>query len=92
MGYLDLSYIFGLSTMFFGMMTWFFWRRGELLYRLVALLTGTIALEYIKDFIVVKMGLYSDPLIWDAMTAVDMVAVPMYAFVLKELVRPGHLN
>ncbi len=92
MEYLDLSYIFGLSTMFFGMMTWFFWRRGELLYRLVSLLTGTIAIEYIKDFIVVKMGLYSDSQVLDAMTAVDMVAVPMYAFVLKELVRPGHLN
>ncbi len=92
MEYLGLSYIFGLSTMFFGMMAWFFWRRDELLYRLVALLTGTIAVECIKDFIVVNMGLYSDPQAWDVMTAIDMVAVPMYAFVLTELVRPGHIN
>ncbi len=56
MEYLDLSYIFGLSTMFFGMIIWFFWRRGERLYRLVALLTGTIAIEYIKDFIAVRIG------------------------------------
>lgn len=78
--------------MFFGMMTWLFWRRGELLYRLVALLTGTIAIECVKDFIVVRAGMYSDGRIWDIMTAVDMVAVPMYAFVLVELVRPGHIT
>ncbi len=59
MEYLDLSYIFGLSTMFFGMLTWFFWRRGELLYRLVALLTGAIAIEYIKDFIAVRIEKFS---------------------------------
>lgn len=92
MEYIGLSYISGLSTMFFGMMTWVFWRRGELLYRLVALLTATIAIECIKDFVVVNMGCYSDPQVWDIMTAVDMVAVPMYAFVLTELIHPGRIS
>lgn len=92
MEYTGISFLFGLSVMFFGMMTWFFWRRGELLHRLVALLTGTIAVECVKDFVIVCLGLYDNPSVWDAMTAVDMVAVPMYAFVLTELVRPGTLS
>ena len=92
MEYTGISFIFGLSVMFFGMMTWFFWRRGELLHRLVALLTGTIAVECVKDFVIVRLGLYDNPRVWDIMTAIDMVAVPMYAFVLAELVRPGSLS
>lgn len=92
MEYYGISYILGLSTMFFGMMAVFFWRRGERLHKLVALLTGTIALECVKDFIAVAMGLFIQPYYWNTMTAVDMVAVPMYAFVLTELVRPGYLT
>lgn len=92
MEYIGISYVFGLATMFFGMMAIFFWRRGELLYRLVALLTGTISIECVKDFIIVNMGLYADSRVWDTMTAIDMIAVPMYAFVLTELVRPGSLT
>lgn len=78
--------------MFFGMMAVFFWCRGERLHKLVALLTGTIALECVKDFVIVSLGLFSDSNCWEMMTAVDMVAVPMYAFVLMELVRPGSLT
>lgn len=92
MDYVDLSYMFGLSTMFFGMMAVFFWRKGERLHLLVALLMLTIALEYIKDFVMLESGLFSRPFYWDVMTAVDMVAVPMYAFVLTELVTPGRLT
>ncbi len=92
MEYLGLSYIFGLSTIFFGMMTWLFGRRSGLLYRTVAILTATLALGYVKDFIVAETGMYSNPRVWDITTAIDMVAVPMYAFVLTELVRPGLLS
>lgn len=92
MDYVDLSYMFGLSTMFFGMMAVFFWRKGERLHLLVALLMLTIAVEYIKDFVMLESGLFSRPFYWDVMTAVDMVAVPMYAFVLTELVTPGRLT
>ncbi len=92
MEFVNISYISGLSTMFFGMMAWFFWRRGELLHRLVALLTGTIAIESVKDFVFINAGLYADPMVWDTITAIDMVAVPMYGFVLVELIRPGALS
>ncbi len=92
MEFVNISYIAGLTTMFFSMMAWFFWRRGELLHRLVAMLTGTIALESLKDFILMAMGIYAAPEVWDVITAIDMVAVPMYAFVLAELVRPGTLS
>ena len=92
MDYVDLSYIFGLSTMFFGMMAVFFRRKGERLHLLVALLMLTIAVEYIKDFVMLEAGLFSKPFYREVMTAVDMVAVPMYAFVLIELVTPGRLT
>lgn len=86
------SYLLGLSTMFFGMMAVFFWRRGERLRMLVTLLMGTIALEYVKDYVFMVLGLFSDVYYWGVMTITDMVAVPMYAFVLMELVRPGRLT
>ena len=78
--------------MFFGMMAVFFWRGGERLRMLVTLLMGTIALEYVKDYVFMVLGLFSDVYYWGVMTITDMVAVPMYAFVLMELVRPGRLT
>ena len=90
--YGDISYILGLSTMLFGMMAVAFWRRGGRLYRLVALLTATLALQCVKDFIVMGHGLFAVGPLREAVTALDMVAVPMYAFVLTELVRPGKLT
>ena len=87
-----ISYIFGMSTMFFFLMTWFFWRKGGRLNILTCTLTGVIGLEYVKDFIFARIGLYEEPYYWNTMTAVDMVAVPLYAFILKELIHPGRLT
>lgn len=87
-----ISYLLGLSTMFFGMMAVFFWRRGERLHSLVSVLMATIALEYVKDFAAIACGVYTDPYWWNVITSLDMVAVPLYAFVLVELVRPGRLT
>lgn len=92
MEYIDISYISGLSTMFFGMMAVFFWRKGERLHKLVTLLMLTISLQCIKDFIILRMGMFYETDYWEMSTAFDMVAVPMYAFILTELVRPGHLT
>lgn len=92
MEYNDISYIYGLSTMFFGMISAIAWLRGGKLYRLVALLTGTVALECIKDFVLIGHGIYAESEYWGFVTAVDMVTVPLYAFVLTELVCPGMLS
>lgn len=92
MEYNDISYISGLSTMFFGMMAVFFWQKHEKLDKLVALLMLTISIECIKDFVILQVGLYPETDYWEISTAFDMIAVPMYAFVLIELVKPGYLT
>lgn len=87
-----LSYIFGISTMFFCLMAWFFWRKGGRLNIMVCALTAIIGIEYVKDFVFVNRGLYYIPLYWNIITAIDMVAVPLYAFILTELIHPGQLS
>lgn len=52
----------------------------------------TISLQCIKDFIILRMGMFYETDYWEMSTAFDMVAVPMYAFILTELVRPGQLT
>lgn len=87
-----ILYLLGLSTMFFGMMAVFFYRKGERLHKLVALLMLTISIQCVKDFVIVSIGLFVDSDYWKEITAIDMVAVPMYAFVLTELVNPGRIT
>ena len=78
--------------MFFGMMAWTFARKGGRLSLLVALLMATICLESVKDLFFIDSGAFGIDFLWTVMTAVDMVAVPMYGFILMELVRPGELT
>lgn len=79
--------------MFYSMMTWLFLRKDrERLSRLVAMLMAVIGLESVKDLFFLNASVLTQPFIWSVMTAVDMVAVPMYAFVLIELCRPGWLT
>lgn len=90
MEYTGLSFVFGLSTMFFGLMTLFFLNGGDdRMHKLVAILMGTIAVNCGKDFVCIYLGIFGYPYYWNLFTAIDMVAVPMYAFVLMELVCPG---
>lgn len=78
--------------MFFGLMAWIFWRKGERLNKLVAILTAIISLEYVKDFALISMGLFGDAFLWNVMTSIDMIAVPLYAFILRELITPDRLS
>lgn len=82
-------YILGMCTMFYGIMTWMFWRKGDRLSRLVALLMGTVCIGCVKDVVFACNDVHISDFYWAVMTSVDMVAVPMYAFILMELVRPG---
>lgn len=86
-GTFALFYIYGLSTMFYGMMTWLFWRKGGRLAKLVALLMGTICLQCIKDLFFI--GDIHEEFTWAVVTSLDIVAIPMYAFILMELIKPG---
>jgi AraC-like DNA-binding protein len=89
---ITLSYIFGMSTMFFCLMAWFFWHKGGRLNIMTSVLTAVIGLECVKDYVFINIGLYEVEYYWNTMTAVDMVAVPLYAFILKELIHPGRLT
>lgn len=85
-----MYFIYGLSTMFYLMMTWLFWRKGaDRLSRLVCLLMLVACLENITDLVLLAAGLYFDARVWNLTSAIDMVIVPLYGFVLGELVRPG---
>lgn len=89
-----LSYIYGLCTMFYALMAWTFWRKSDdMLPRLVAVLMGCICAECFKDLAFYGNLLPSDHHTqWMYITALDMIAVPFYGYILVELCRPGWLT
>lgn len=88
-----IYFIYGLCVMFYFMMTWFFIRKNrELLSRLVAALMLVVGLQCIKDLFFITSESISDKYFWMIMTSADMIAVPLYAYILIELCRPGTLN
>ncbi len=89
---ITLTYIYGMCTMFFCFVAWLFWRKGGRLNHIVCILTATIGAECVKDYVLIALGLYNEAFYWNATTGVDMVAVPLYAFILTELVQPGRLS
>lgn len=85
-----MYFTYGLSTMFYMMMTWLFWRKDRnTLSRLVCLLMFVNCLENFADLMLLLAGVYFDARVWSVTSAIDMIAVPLYGFVLCELVRPG---
>lgn len=88
-----LFFIYGMVAMFYGLMSWIFWRKGpEMLYRLVTILMIVSLAQCVKDLFFVVNEAYWQPGMWRIMTAVDMVIIPIYGFILKELVTPGKLT
>ena len=88
-----LFYTYGLCTMFYVMMAWFFWRRGtNMLSRLVMVLMLIVSVSLVKDLFFLNKEISGKDWDWILMTSMDMVAEPFYAFILIELCRPGHLT
>lgn len=88
-----LFYTYGLCTMFYVMMAWFFWRRGtDTLSRLVMVLMLIISVSLVKDLFFLNKEISGNDWNWILITSMDMVAEPFYAFILIELCRPGHLT
>lgn len=85
----SIFFIYGMCFMFYIMMVWFFWRKHERLSRFVMALMLLIALQCLKDMFFLDGYLYSNMRVWAIMTSTDMVTVPLYAFILMELCRPG---
>lgn len=85
-----IYFIYGLCCMFYSMMAWLFWRnRQSRLSKFVMALMLLIAVQSIKDVFFLSDELYSSSQLWTAVTSVDMIAVPFYAFILMELCNPG---
>lgn len=63
-----------------------------MLSRLVAVLMIVLALQCIKDLFFIVPEEDNNPTMWMIMTCTDTVAVPLYAFLLIELCRPGSLG
>ncbi len=63
-----------------------------MLSRLVALLMVTMSLQYIKDLFFLSSDIPDDSVLWRCMNASDMIVIPIYAFILIELCRPGTLK
>ena len=82
-----LFFIYGLLVMFYGLMSWMFWRRGsDMLSRMVSVLMMVIFAESVKDLFIITEDGYWQTNTWQLIAAIDMVAVPIYTSILKELV------
>ena len=81
-----------MSVMFYGMTAWIFRRKDGRISNLVSLLMATICLECIKDMFFFNESIYDNEYYICVMTSVDMVAVPMYTSILKELIKPGQTS
>lgn len=85
--------IYGMCIMFYSLMIWFFYRKGsDRLSRLITLLMAVLDMECIKDLALypVYFGSYEMP--WYVSNSIDMIIIPIYIFVLMELVKPGWLS
>lgn len=79
--------------MFYSMMSWFFFHKNrETLSRLVAVLMIVLAIQCVKDLFFISPEDETESNEWMIMTLTDMIAVPLYAFLLIELCRPGSLG
>lgn len=79
--------------MFDFMMAWIFIRKNkELLSKLVALLMLVLGTQCLKDLFFLSPYSDIDNFSWHIMSATDMIAVPLYAFILVELCRPTTLT
>ena len=82
-------FLYGMCVMFYSMMVWMFWRKGkEALPRLIMWIMLIQNFECFKDLVF----FYFDEQLqlgWHLMTAVDMIIIPFYVFVLMELCKPG---
>lgn len=88
-----LYYTYGLCSMFYAIMAWIFWHRGnDTLSRLVMVLMLIISVSLIKDLFFLYDEISGKDWNWIMMTSMDMVAEPFYVYILIELCRPGHLT
>lgn len=87
-----ISFILGLLVMFFWMTAWLFLRKGGRLSVIVASLMMLLGLQSLVSLWLVLEYVYLNPDYWPVITSIDILAVPFYALILRELVRPGSVT
>lgn len=86
-------FVYGMCVMFYSMMVWMFWRKGkDRLSRLIAGLMAVLDAECIKDLAFLNFDIDSQTHGWYLTNAMDTVIIPVYMFVLMELVKPKWLS
>lgn len=86
-------FIYGMCVMFYSMMVWLFWRKGnDRLSRLISFLMAVLDAECVKDLVFLAFDIDSQPHGWYLTNAIDTVIIPIYMFVLMELVKPRWLS
>lgn len=79
--------------MFTVLIAFIFWRKGsEMLPRLLMTLMVVMAAGFLKDALVLSRLVSLPDITLEFATAADMVAVPLYAFILIELCTPGFVT
>ena len=88
-----LFYLYGMCTMFNLIMALGFWRKGpERLYRLVAILLFLTALLCYKTPVFIDLPSEHHRLMLLYAWVIEVVSVPLYSFVMIEIVKPGWLT
>lgn len=92
----DWKYLFityGMAIMFYSMMAWLFWFRSRgRAKHMIAFIMLMIALQNVKDLAIIDTDNAYDPSLSAIATCVDIIAVPIYGFILVELCRPGWIK
>lgn len=92
----DWKYLFityGMAIMFYSMMAWLFWFRSRgRAKHMIAFIMLMIALQNVKDLAIIDTDNVYDPSLSAIATCVDIIAVPIYGFILVELCRPGWIK
>lgn len=88
-----LYLVYGMSIMFFGSMSFFFWHGRKEGFKFIAFaVTGVICVQLIKDLFYIEYT-YSDDLFVNKIVSIyDSFIMPLIFFMLYELCRPGRLR
>ena len=82
-----------MAIMFYSMMAWLFWFRSKgRAKHMIAFIMLMIALQNVKDLAIIDTDNAYDPSLSAIATCVDIIAVPIYGFILVELCRPGWIK
>lgn len=84
------SFVYGMNMMFFSMMAWLFWRKGkDLLFRMIMWLMLVVDAQCVKDLLLFHFYGFKNDYTMYLTSSLDMMIIPLYSFVLMELVKPG---